>query len=180
MSLYSRPCFLQWGADVASTVFGEELAAGFKRQAERVDLQWSGIVARPLYACTGGGTQCGGVAAMSPLLAFPRERQEWRCAACRRECAPVSDSAPRRTLRLYPLVLTTKGQVTPMRSRPVVALVFAPPVEFSWGTEVAPTARAAEPIKKAPLNTFQYKEDESDAIWMTARAFKGACLNIVT
>ena len=95
LSLYSRPCFLQWGADVASTVFGEELAAGFKRQAERVDLQWSGIVARPLYACTGGGTQCGGVAAMSPLLAFPRERQEWRCAACRRECAPVSDSAAR-------------------------------------------------------------------------------------
>ena len=155
-------------------VFGDALVVEFAKRVEVMDLAFAGIVARPLYACV----QCGDVASMSPLLVLQGERKEWRCAKCRQNGAPVSDSVPRRTLRLYPLVRTLKGQVTPMRRRPIIALVFVPPVEFSWGKGVGATFHQALPVKKVASGrvVFQDEEGESEAIWLTAKCFKGASL----
>ena len=92
--------------------------------------------------------------------------------------APVSDSVPHRTLRLYPLVVTTNDRFTPMRSRLITAVVSVPPVEFSWGKEVGATFHQALPVKKVESGrvVFQYSEGESDSIWLTAKCFKGASL----
>ena len=76
------------------------------------------------------------------------------------------------------MVVTLKGQVTPMRSRLITALVSVPPVEFSWGKEVGATFHQALPVKKVASGrvVFLYSEDESEAIWLTAKCFKGASL----
>ena len=76
------------------------------------------------------------------------------------------------------MVVTVKGQITPMRSRLITAVVSVPPVEFSWGKEVGATFHQALPVKKVASGrvVFQYSEDESDSIWLIAKCFKGARL----
>jgi len=177
LSRYSRPCFLQWDAAVASMAFGPDVMAVFEKKAEVVNLKLYGVVARPLYACTAkpDGTPCLQVASMSPLLEFPEERKEWRCASCRRNIAPVTDSVPERFLRLYPLVVTSKNRATPMRCPPMNALVFVPPLEFSWSGSSVDVGYQAMPVKMKKGNrvTFQYSESESRAIWLSANSFTG-------
>ena len=140
---------MQWKTETARMVFGGDVVAAVERRAKRLGLGLFGIVARPLYACTTvrDGEVCGALASMSPLLEFPEERKVWRCAACGQSRGPpVSDSVPRRILQLYPLVYTCKGTVTPMRSRPMKAVVDVPPTEFAWEGAVAVlTAARPEP-----------------------------------
>ena len=175
LSRYSRPCFVQWDTETASLVFGDNVVAAVAEHTNRVGLKLSGMVARPLYACTAvrDGKVCGAMASMSPLLEFSVERKEWLCGACRRSKKPVSDSVPRRILRLYPLVCTLKGHVTPMRFRPLIALVGVPPAEFSWGGQRGP-GPCLQQWAGPNGDSLHYSEKESDAICLTARSFKGA------
>ena len=156
----------------------------FKAKAERVGLALAGIVGRPLYACTAlkrqGTTEtltpCGAVASMSPLLEFPEERKEWRCPDCLRCNAPVSDSVPRRIVRVYPSVQTTGTSMTPMRSLPVLLHVFVPPETFSWGQQNvnSDAEKPAVPLKLPGDDRcllFQFSGAESDFIWLAARSY---------
>ena len=184
VSRYTRPTFLYWDHDIACLAFGESIMLDLQENAEAVGLVLAGIVGRPLYACTAlkrqgtakAETPCRAIASMSPLLEFPEERKEWRCADCLRRHAPVSDSVPRRLLRVYPLVWITGTSMTPMRSPPVSLYVFVPPESFSWGHIAAPDPETPAVPRKLPDNDrgmlFEFSRPESDFIWLAARSYK--------
>ena len=182
LSMYTRPSFLEWTADVAAKVFGSELLQKFDQLAKSCSLHLAGLVARPLYCCTaqvaGSLSVCMQVASMSPLVEVPGERSHWRCAGCSVRTSPSSASdmsdTPRRILRLYPLVLTAARRSTPMRSGHMLAVVFPPPSSFAWSsTEQATTSKAstAEPRYDFNQNThwFHYNAADSDDIWLASR-----------
>ena len=170
LSRYSRPCFLEWPADVSKVDFGVDVAAELADKTSRVSKTFAGIVARPLYACTAFKLRarsevhtklCGKVASMSPLLEFPAEREHWLCADCLRRGAPVSDSAPRRMLRLYPNY----------------TFAFSPHCCFGLHTtsrvfmEGASTRASPLSVAASVGAVWKYSEAESEAIWLTAKAF---------
>jgi hypothetical protein len=183
VSRYSRPTFLYWEPETARVAVGESIVSYFTQRCERVDLTFAGIVGRPVYACTARSSEkpesiCGAMASMSPLLSFPGERKEWRCANCLLAQAPVSDSVPRRILRLYPLVRAAQTTMTSMRTAPMLLYVFVPPECFTWGqqhVDVA-TAEHAAPqetkIGKSGSIYFQFSQADSDRLWLSAKPYK--------
>jgi hypothetical protein len=118
---------------------------------------------------------------MSPLTKLTGARKEYRCAKCRDAGeAPVSGSVPLRVLRLYVMVRAADGLPTPMRMKPLSVILEMPPADFAWGREHTAVETAsltkARPFQtRAELNkvAYQYKGDESAAIWLSAGAFRG-------
>ena len=187
LARYALPCFLHWPAEVTVACFGEATVRLLQQQTEEVTLTFTGVVGRPLYTCTAFNKDekdsealCGAPASMSPLLTFPEERKAWRCSACLERGAPVSDSVPRRTIRLYPLVKAIQTQEAPMRAKPLLVHLFVPPATFGWGHSSPPlssASSAAGPIAVPGGTLVQdaqsrtvivYTQAESDDIWLTA------------
>jgi hypothetical protein len=191
---YVRATFLHWGESTALLVFGEAIVQIFMRKAARYNLDFAGIVGRPLYVCgalkpaqapereslfssvpVSDSTiaHCLNIASMSPLLKFKGEQYSWRCTQCAKAGLPADSS--HRMLRLYPLVRVPKAGLpgcTPLRSKPITVAVAPPPAEFDWkqhaGTSTS--TRTAEPklIDGSVYATFG--SDESRSIWlMSAR-----------
>ena len=83
LSVFTRPSFLQWGAADAEVLFGARLFGKIKWAADRVDLDFAGVIARPLYKCTEilddrTGAVCGNVASMSRFLQNTEARGRYR------------------------------------------------------------------------------------------------------
>ena len=73
LSRFTRPSFLFWPEDQTEELFGATVHAEFVQRAEEVDLEFAGIVARPLYMCVetvgpGTGDMCENVASMTEHL----------------------------------------------------------------------------------------------------------------
>ena len=52
MSRYTRPSFLDWPATDVPALFGGTVLGCFATAAANVDLEFAGVIARPLYKCT--------------------------------------------------------------------------------------------------------------------------------
>jgi hypothetical protein len=139
-----------------------------------------------LYVCTAptGDTTpgsasgwCMEVASMSPLIEYPRDREEWHCARCRAQRpASGSRSVPRRVLRLYPLVSTGRIPWTPLRSGHIVAVVYPPPPAFCWPGGKPRTAVPQAPpeprsSKSGGKLVYEYELEASNLIWQSASSF---------
>jgi hypothetical protein len=53
LSRYTRPSFLTWSVESANVLFGEKVMTPLGQVAEAVSVSVAGILARPLYLCTG-------------------------------------------------------------------------------------------------------------------------------
>ena len=124
-----------------ATLFGEDLHRSFEKAAERVELVFAGIVARPLYKCTerlSTGEVCMKVASMSPFLQCSAGRREYKCMDCMAQAenaqvASGSASAALRCLHAYPTVEGGDGRPTLLRTEgPRRLLVHAPPDTWGW------------------------------------------------
>ena len=188
LSRFTRPQLLFWRAKHVSSLFGEELHRSFADAAESVQLEFAGIVARPLYKCTeqlSTGDVCMKVASMSPFLKMSVGRLEYKCADCmakaqKAQVAPGSASAALRCLYAYPTVQGVDGKPTPLRLGGVPRLlVHAPP--DTWGWCVSPPVaqrpthiRAASPQRDHPAKGwYKYTNEESDRIWIASSHFQG-------
>jgi hypothetical protein len=113
MWVYARATFLKWDATVALAVFGTDIVQTIIKRTSQYDLDFGGIVARPLYICGAlkqaadlgplsdspgdaatAASFCQNVASMTPLLKFKDERQHWRCASCAEAGIPA-DTPPK-------------------------------------------------------------------------------------
>ena len=115
-----QPCFLSWSVTEGNAVFGDQIMEEVRTASAVVGLAMHGILARPLYVCTGRshGKLCMRVAAMSPLveLCGARKRYWWRqCTAQAVESG--ADNAALRILHLYQTVLAKDGKPTLVRSQ---------------------------------------------------------------
>ena len=112
-------------------LFGEELVKHFLDIADKHNRELTGLVGRPLYACTavigGAGERfaCGRVAAMSPFVEFPQASFCWRCRE-HRDVSFQEEEVPTRMLNVHPLVRSKTGQ-TPMRAGSIDVWAHAPP-----------------------------------------------------
>ena len=84
-------------------------------------------------------------------------------------------------LHVYPLVDTTMGKVTPMRCKPVVAVVQPPPVDFDWRNSSASLVfddtAAAKPRfhRNGKGQTFLiFTDEESNTIWRLTEPYTEA------
>ena len=193
LSRYTRPCFLLWEAVQAFTLFGDEVMSKLANAAAEVSLEAVGVLGRPLYVCTARPHEdapehlCMSTAAMSPLMQLPAARKHFLCAKCKNKLrAPVSDSAPLRVLHLYITVAATDGLPTPLRMKPLPAVVEAPPDSFAWGnlnmsrfdSESAPMAEPkqfniAQDSHGEGVRAYLFNSESSQAIWRAAGAFRG-------
>ena len=87
LSKCTRPCFLTWGVDLSRLVLGPQVLSELTRIVASVGLPLSGVVARPLYVCTGSVSDgmCMATASMSPILLTGVGRGEFlrrKCAGC--------------------------------------------------------------------------------------------------
>ena len=55
LSRLTTPSLLQWPAGAVAALFGDDVRRRFSEAASSVDLEFAGIVARPLYKCTEAG-----------------------------------------------------------------------------------------------------------------------------
>ena len=153
------------------------------RAAYNLSMKVAGVLARPLYVCTqprSDGTECMAVAAMSPLLVQREVHKHFMCAECKRnaEDTPVSDSVPRRILRMYLLVHAVGNTVTVMRTAPLHVIIDAPSEDMRWGMvpeETPPVVNKANPkrysqgpVARSPRASrrrmYSYTPEESQAI----------------
>ena len=181
LSKYTRPCFLTWGADLATTVFGQPVVAELARITGSFDLVFSGVVARPLYACTADvqGSMCMAMASMSRIFQGGTRRGEYLCHECaeRSGGTPGSDSLPLRILLLYSLIAGGGGQDFLVRTRPLRVVVRAPPDTWGWGAPEGdqPEHREASPewSPEWEASHWRYNKVDSDQIWWHAAPFRG-------
>ena len=172
---YSRATFLRWDKDTSKAVFGCCICDIFMEEAEEHNLDFVGVVGRPLYACgarlpDSANLFCMNVASMSPLLKFKGGKQSWRCS----KCATAGNDAEtsRRMMKLYPLVQTNAGHQTPMRAKLVVAALHAPPDEFNWKNSSGQANRISTPMLHGFKTTFAtFTPDESKAIWLPSTSY---------
>ena len=147
-----------WSAGEVPTLFGENVHRRFKLAADRVHLDFAGVVARPLYKCAktdSTGAFCMNVASMSHFLQLSASRPEYMCKECSAKArgahvAPGSASAGLRWLWAAPTVVGTDGEPTPLRVSEVARLlVHAPPDTWGWSagrrTSLPPDAPMALP-----------------------------------
>ena len=133
-----------WPEGQTEKLFGATVHANFVQRAEELDLEFAGIVARPLYMCVeivgqGEGDICENVASMTEHLRKEGGRAAYMCSQCiervRTSGAPGAASAPRRALWAYPAVWSmsdSESYPTPLRVQsPVRLLVYVPPE--TWG-----------------------------------------------
>lgn len=189
LSQFTRPSFLCWRELDTDKVFGSSVSGLLRESAERVQKEFAGVIARPLYKCTEmvGGHMCSNVASMSRLMDSPRGRPPYRCRECAEKLqragdAPGSASASLRALWAYPMVKDPQGQSTPLHvAGPVRLLLHAPPATWRWSTMDGFVVRAdANP---APITggitrsgrreeLHAYNETESAALWFRSQPFK--------
>ena len=55
LSRFTRPSLLHWSANKVAILFGTDVHRLFADAAESVDLEFAGVIARPLYKCTEAG-----------------------------------------------------------------------------------------------------------------------------
>jgi hypothetical protein len=195
LRVYARATFLKWDATVALTVFGTDIAQTFCERTSVYNLDFGGIVARPLYICGATAADsgpvsdspgdaataasfCQNVASMTPLLKFRGEQQQWRCASCAKAGIPAN--ASRRLLRMYPMVPTAHS-ATPLRSKPLVVALCPPPSDFDWqhretsiGDSSSIDAVAQPQVQYTSDGNFVvYSEEESKAIWLSSSSYAG-------
>ena len=124
----TRPGFLTRSVDLARLMIGASALRDLARVMSIVGLPLSGVVARPLYACTGNVPD-----GMPPILTTIMGRSERLCPACA-GCsgrAPASNSVSLRVLLLYALTANETGEDLPARMKPSRAVLNAPP--HDWG-----------------------------------------------
>ena len=162
----TRPCFLTWSVDLARLVLGASVIRELARVMSIVGLPLSGVVARPLYACTGDVPD-----GMPPILTTVMGRSERLChtraGCCGR--APASNSVRLRVLLLYALTANETGEDLPARMEPFRAVLHAPP-QVDLG----------DPLQASPLgyqmdrgSHWRYDIGDSDQIWYHAAPFRG-------
>ena len=194
LSRFTRPSFLFWPEGQTEELFGATVHAKFAQRAEVVDLEFAGIVARPLYMCVetvgpGTGDMCENVASMTEHLRQEGGRAAYRCSACierlRASGAPGAANAPRRALWAYPAVWSRGDSVsypTPLRVQsPVRLLVHVPPETWGW-QEVSGSPPEASGTAAPTLygdtgygtGYHSYTKPESDSIWLRSGPFKAA------
>ena len=192
LTRYTRPCFLQWEAVQASTLFGEEVMSKLVTTAAEVSLEAVGVLGRPLYVCTARPHEnapeqlCMSRAAMSPLMQLSAGRKHFLCAKCEKKLrVPVSDKTPLRVLHLFITVEATDGQPTPLRMKPLSVVVEAPPDSFAWGSMNTNTfdSESVSMAVPTPFNiarsrgrnvvAYSFNSEASKAIWCSAGAWRG-------
>ena len=193
LSQFTRPCFLQWEASDTDTLFGDEVMSSLRELAANAALEIVGVLGRPLYACTARPYEnapeqfCMAPAAMSPLLQLSAARKHFLCPKCKKELrVSGAGSVPLRVLHLYITVAATDGRPTPLRMKPLAAVVEAPPDSFAWGNLNVPrfdseSASMAEPTQfniaqdshGEGVRAYLFNSESSQAIWCAAGAFRG-------
>ena len=146
-----------------------------------VDLPLSGVVARPLYVCTGSVSDgmCMALASMSPILTTGIGRGEFLC----RECAgcsgraPASNSARLRVLLLCALTAYETGEDLAARMKPVRVVLHAPPHDWGWGRPKVdfgdpPEANARWRHMRRGSH-WRYDVGDSNQIWYHSAPFRG-------
>ena len=160
LSKFTKPSFLCWtpmAPHFADTdkIFGSTVSGLLRESAERVQKEFAGVIARPLYKCTAtvDGHVCSNVASMSRFMESPKGRPPYRCQECakkksRDDDAPGPASESLRVLWAYPMVKDPAGAPAPLRvAGPVQLLVHAPPATRGWSKERLPTiARKCEDV----------------------------------
>ena len=103
----------------------------FARVTEYVGRLLSGVVARPLYRCTGRFPQgmCMAFASTPQIFQGGQGRREYPCRWCARrsERTIVADSEPLRVLLLHAFTAPEGGQDFAVRLKTVRVVVCAPP-----------------------------------------------------
>ena len=187
LSRFTRPSLLFWHADQVVTLFGNDVHCRLASAAESVDLEFAGVIARPLYKCTeikdaSTGEVCMNVASMSPFLQNSAGRSAYQCRDCMAKAkgaqvAPGSASAHLRCLWAYPTVIGVDGRPTPLRvARKVWLLVHAPPATWGWCTP-RPAQRPTDAAAAAPERQsewYKYNIEESDWIWIASDCYQGS------
>ena len=200
LRLYARATFLKWSQNVALAVFGEDVVQAFVKRATSIDLEFGGVVGRPLYLCgasfekvedpgdihrlrwatpkepssassRSAVTFCMNVASMTPLVKFEDEGSSWRCAACTK--AGVGAETSRRLIRLYPLVRTPADALTPMRSPPITVALHPPPTDFEWRQRDSDCSSGSVTSKWPKGSCMAYTVEESRAIWLSSSSYTG-------
>ena len=126
-------------------MIGASVLRELARVMSIVGLPLSGVVARPLYACTGDVPD-----GMPPILTTIMGRIERFCHACA-GCsgrAPASNSVRLRVLLLYALTANETGEDLPVRMKPLRAVLHAPPHDWGWGS---PQVDLGGPLQASPL-----------------------------
>ena len=179
--MYTRPCFLTWGAYVVRSALGPSVLGEFANAMSAVDLLLTCVVARPMYVCTGrvSGGMCMAMASMSLALQCKRARGQYFCPRCAGSSgrARVSDGDRLRALLFYPCTAFGHSRGYAARTKPFYAIVDAPPDTWSW---VAPQADLSEPSEASPQciltakgNYCWYSTFDSNQIWRHAVPFLG-------
>ena len=191
LSKLTRPSFLCWPEFDTDKVFGSPVAGLLRESARRVQKDFAGVIARPLYKCTEmvGGHMCSNVASMSRFMVSPQGRPPYRCRECAGKLkhdgdAPGSASASLRALWAYPMVKDPRGQPTSLHvAEPVRLLLHAPPATWSWtslcATEVV-DCEDARPIQitggvirgNRREELYTYDEAESAVLWSRSEPFQ--------
>ena len=182
LSRYTRPCFLAWSYSSCYLlrVFGERVMDFLARVVEVVGLRIVGVVARPVYVCTGKvpGGICMAMASMSRIFEEGTHRGAFLCKECARQrgATPVCESEPLRALLLYALVKVAGGAGTVLRMKPVRAVVSAPPARWRWGGAITnePWPTPAQPNRKLLKkgSHWRYNKSESEQIWCLSQPFR--------
>ena len=88
LSRYTRPCFLAWfGAITLKRWFGVLVVRALLRVVDAVGLRIAGVVARPVYACTGNVRRgmCMAMVSMSRIFEEEPRRGTYLCSGCARQ-----------------------------------------------------------------------------------------------
>ena len=171
-----KPTFLQWDAERAACIFGKCVMVTLQSVARDVSLSVAGVLGRPLYVCTQlkpDGDICRNVAAMSPLVERAGGRRTFRCKLCQSK----DDDVALRMIRLYILVSSSHASAgqTPLRTKSLHILLYAPPVDYRWGAAEHPAESiAGEANPERGYKEFQYSQEGSLTIWQCARPYHQA------
>ena len=184
---FVKHTLLIWTADSGtSMLFGEELAQQMISQCDAKDVEFAGVVGRPLYTCTAmlDDGPCGKAAIMCPFVDFPLAATCWRCRKCR-DVPHQSQEEATRLISLWPLVHCETGH-TPMRTHALETIVFPPPSVWQWGAKEKEIKEAMAEHKAlpdpAPIKRrghfadikWCFGKQDSDMIWRCAQGFASA------
>ena len=141
LSRYTRPSFLSWTClKTVATVFGQDVVDFLGQVTQHVGLDLLGVVARPVYRCTGtvANGMCMAMASMSRIFTITQERSTFLCNACAEKNLDSVDShnVPLRALLLYALVDVESSAPSVLRMKPLRVVVHAPPDIWSWGNPI--------------------------------------------
>ena len=186
LRLYARATFLKWSQNVALAVFGEAVVHAFVTRATSFDLEFGGVVGRPLYLCGAakvedpGDTQASGINGLRLASVAPQEPSSASSMSAATFCKNVASMTPLVKFKdegfSWRCAACTKAGVGAETSRRLIRLY---PL-------VRTTAHALTPMRSPPITValyppptdFEWRQRDSDCSSgsVTSKRAKGSCM----